>query len=376
MERRARSARAHGPGRQSAPPTWPWFRTRRCSPAPETPRAHGVAGHLAHEQDHGRRILVRDVHARRRWAPGPRVTKQMPGWPGELVALRLGHHGRTTLLATHGYADVGIVQRIRARPGSFRRARKSCFTPWVMSCCTRIWPPVRGEGRSCSYQRYPDQKFRTGPGRARWMRCAGLLQIGGRCGVRNAEVWRQPSPAGHHGDMVLARSSRRKSRHRCAAACRPAWCGPARLRSWQGVERALGHTAARPGEALSAATTRSRRAWNCWQRSRTTSCGPVSAATATAWLMDEGAGRGLALHHGHGRNQRLWGLRHSQAPARHSVGFGDTVHRECAVAQTAHGSRRGKRGRRTGCVRRCRPPAATPAGGAPPPQHGAQLLRR
>ena len=37
--RRARSARAHGPGRQSAPPTSPWCQTPRCNPAPETPRA-------------------------------------------------------------------------------------------------------------------------------------------------------------------------------------------------------------------------------------------------------------------------------------------------------------------------------------------------
>ena len=73
---------------------------------------HGVAGHLAHEQDHGRRILVRDVNARRGiGGTGPARHKADAGLAREL-ALRLGHHGRAAFLATHGHADVGIVQRI------------------------------------------------------------------------------------------------------------------------------------------------------------------------------------------------------------------------------------------------------------------------
>ena len=41
-------------------------------------------------------------------APGPRVTKQMPGRPREL-ALRLGHEGRAAFLAAADEADAVAV---------------------------------------------------------------------------------------------------------------------------------------------------------------------------------------------------------------------------------------------------------------------------
>ena len=44
-------------------------------------------------------------------APGPRVTKQMPGRPVDL-ADGFRHHRRAALVAAHGDGDVAVVKRI------------------------------------------------------------------------------------------------------------------------------------------------------------------------------------------------------------------------------------------------------------------------
>ena len=59
-------------------------------------------------------------------APGPRVTKQMPG-PAAQLALRLGHERRAAFLAAADEADVlaVLVKAVEHREDSFRRARRS-----------------------------------------------------------------------------------------------------------------------------------------------------------------------------------------------------------------------------------------------------------
>ena len=80
-----------------------------------------AARDLADEQDHRRRILLGDVDAGEALvAPGPRVTKQMPGRPVSLPC-GLRHHGRAALLPADGDGDVGVVQRVEHREKAFAR---------------------------------------------------------------------------------------------------------------------------------------------------------------------------------------------------------------------------------------------------------------
>ena len=55
---------------------------------------------------------------------GPTRHKADAGLAREL-ALRFGHHGRATLLAAHGHADVGIMQRIEHGQVAFARHAKA-----------------------------------------------------------------------------------------------------------------------------------------------------------------------------------------------------------------------------------------------------------
>ena len=75
-------------------------------------------------------------------APGPRVTKQMPGWPVSLpcasaimAAPPSWRHTVTSMLASCSASSTAR----KLSPGT----QNSCCTPWVMSWSTRIWPPVR-----------------------------------------------------------------------------------------------------------------------------------------------------------------------------------------------------------------------------------------
>ena len=53
-------------------------------------------------------------------APGPRVTKQMPGRPGQL-ADRLRHHGGAAFLAADRDLDVAIMEGVEHRKVAFAR---------------------------------------------------------------------------------------------------------------------------------------------------------------------------------------------------------------------------------------------------------------
>ena len=53
-------------------------------------------------------------------APGPRVTKQMPGRPVSL-ADRFRHHRGAALLAADGHRDVAVVERVERREIAFAR---------------------------------------------------------------------------------------------------------------------------------------------------------------------------------------------------------------------------------------------------------------
>ena len=85
-----------------------------------------VAGHLADEQHHRRRVLERGVQTDRRIArAGTAGHEAHPGPAGQL-ALRFGHEGCATFVAAGDEADVlGVLDESRrARPGSSRRARR------------------------------------------------------------------------------------------------------------------------------------------------------------------------------------------------------------------------------------------------------------
>ena len=99
-------------------------------------------------------------------APGPRVTKQMPGWPVSR-ALAVGHHRRAAFLAADDGADRRIVQRVEHGEIGFAGHAKDAldavglerlddqlsagFHDRCFSSSARIsavCSPSRGEGRS------------------------------------------------------------------------------------------------------------------------------------------------------------------------------------------------------------------------------------
>ncbi len=82
---------------------------------------HHAAPHLAHEQDHGGRILVRDVYTGRRVGGTRAARHKTDARLAGQFALRLGHHGRAAFLAAHGDVDAGVVQRVKHGEETFTR---------------------------------------------------------------------------------------------------------------------------------------------------------------------------------------------------------------------------------------------------------------
>ena len=79
------------------------------------------ARHLADEEEHRRRVLPAVCTPTAACvAPGPRVTRQMPGPPGEL-AVRLGRVRRALLVPARDQPDRGVVERVEHRQVALAR---------------------------------------------------------------------------------------------------------------------------------------------------------------------------------------------------------------------------------------------------------------
>ena len=106
------------------------------------------ARHLADEEEHRRRVLLRRVHADRRLRRSrPARDEADPGPPGQLP-VRLGRVRRALLVAARDQPDRRVVERVEHRQVALPGRQNARSAPFSSSWSTRIRPPVLTAGTS------------------------------------------------------------------------------------------------------------------------------------------------------------------------------------------------------------------------------------